>query len=575
MTSILCSASRLFFVFFILLIACSENVAHAQGYFFWNPADARVAFASEINPALVTRHDSQISAGLKVFHYGFLEESSFGIRENRINMSFPYLLPGELALGFDIRYFSAQIYAELFTALMVSRELASRFSIGVKVALERRSFDSGQFQGVDFSDPVLNGGLSATRLNLGLGLYFAPGRFTLGLGLDHLNQAGIGRFDAGARLPVEVSASLGVNFGALTPSLLLHHDGQSLRTGIAIAAHRGGLGTLRLGYEQQLPFRIEASLNLSRDATLAYGIDAPGSGTRGLSAGSHQLIYTHILGRAPELQQPEILFSTRKLQIIEKTVWRSMPADLRIEDLSAIDEIVPGYLSTAHSTADLMIVVAGPLSQHETPAGARERHRRLAAKIQAAAQSNPGLQIVIRADAQTLDDARRLRAAILRSAPEIAGQLRIARLAGAGTHQIDGFVPGKVTIARYDPQLSAGHVELMLRVPGKTRKTRGWELVIQNTDGQPVRRFAGNGNLPHKVTWDWRDGRGTLVPPGEYVCLLQATTIYGNQRVARTEPLRVTLIRRRVKLQFKREPESRTSLPVAAPPTAERNWDGE
>ncbi|MFQ5627291.1 MAG: type IX secretion system membrane protein PorP/SprF [bacterium] len=314
------------YIAFALCTAAICDNASAQGYFFWNPSDHTLPFSTEINPSLVSKHFTQVAVGLQVYHLGFLQDSDFSLRENRINFSFPYILPYDLALGFDIRYFTAIVYSELAASLLLSREIMKHFSLGVKVALERRGFDSAKFQGVDFSDPLISNGLSFNRFNFGLGAYWQKDNFTIGFGLDHVNQAGIGVADQSATVPMELAGAFGYKLGTITPTLLLHEDGNQLRIGFAIVAQKPTLGTLRIGYEDNLPFRVEASLNLTKNGSLGYGIDLPKAGTRGLSAGSHQLVYQHILGREPELGQPEIFFSTRKLNILEKTVVRSLPA---------------------------------------------------------------------------------------------------------------------------------------------------------------------------------------------------------------------------------------------------------
>jgi hypothetical protein len=549
-------------------IAFSGKQVSAQGYYFWNPADQTLPFSSEINPALVSKHLTQVAVGLQVFHFGFLENSSFGLRENRVNFSFPYILPHDVAIGFDVRYFSATVYSELAASLLLSREIFNHFSIGVKFALERRGFDSAKFQGVDFSDPLISNNLSFNRLNLGLGASWQNKKFSFGLGLDHVNRPGIGIVDPDAVVPMELSAALGYKIGTFTPTLLLHQDGDYLRAGFAVIAEKPSLGTLRFGYEDKLPFRVEVRFNLSRNGSLGYGVDLPGEGTRGLSAGSHQFVYKHILGRAPELGQPDLLFSTNQLKILEKTVIRRLPSGLQVDDLAAVDEIVPGYLSSGKSTNDLMIVVAGALSEYETQKGMLKRYKRISEKIRLVFQRNPDVHVILRTDDATVSDARNLKQFIVSQSPQAARQVKIAKIDANGSLDLNGFAPGKTTVSKMKPVFSAETVTINIPVPRNTRKTKGWALKIRDASGHDVKIFSGQNNLPLHIEWDWRDDSGKLVKPGRYTCHLAATTIYNNERKAKAGPLAVILIKRKVRLEFGSEPNAQTVKPVNTKQTA-------
>lgn len=562
-------SSKLYNAFLAALVFCTLAAARpaaAQGYFHWNPADPVLPFSSEINPALVSKHFSQVAVGLQVFHYGFLDQSSMGLRENRLNFSFPYLMPLDLAIGFDVRYFSANLYNELAAAFLLSRKLTRGLSIGAKFALERRGFNSAQFQGVDFSDPLLAGGLSHNNFNLGLGAHYQTKNFNFGLGIDHLNQPLIGEFDADAIVPMEMSAAIGYRLGMLTPMLLMHDDGDTWRMGFTIVAHHSSWGALRMGYEQQMPFRIEASLNLSRNSSMGYAVDMPGEGTRSVSAGSHQLYYKQILGREPELAQPDILFSDNSLNLLEKTVVRQTTDALHLTELAAIDEILPGYLSTGRSTDDLMIVVAGALSSYETQAGMAERYRRIRERINVVYDRNPEVQVVLRADRQTLPDATRLKMYIEQHKQQGQKKVVIAKIESAGTPNLSGFMPGKATVERLPLTFSAEKLTIRLPAPGKTRKTKGWKLTFRNAAGAVVKSFAGDGKLPAEIEWDWRDDDGQLIAPGEYIAHLKATTVYDNERVAVQGPLKVVLKKRKVFLKFGSEPQQ-TNKPAATPAT--------
>lgn len=556
--------SAFVFASFIIALALQQfqSVA-AQGFQIYNPSDRTLPWATEINPAIISFQNRQISVGMKVFHLGFLEGKSFGMRENHINASFPWLLPYEIGVGADLKYFTAGIYGEFSGALLLSREVYQEIALGVKIGFEHRGFNRGEFKLVDQDDPLITSGGSVTNLNLGFGAYWNPGPLVLGFGVDHGNRPDVGVLGT-TPFPREITGSIGYRLGEITPTLILHDDGFRWRFGIDLTAARSNLGAVRLGYEMQMPFKIEASLNLNRNSGLRYGIDLPTEGTRGASAGTQEMTYTHILAREPQLGQPEILFSTRELKVLQERIVRSLAADLRVEDLQAMEEIAPEYLQPVAHREDLLIVVAGPLSEIETDEGRIARQEELSSKIAAQLRTEPRLQAVLLADEITADDAREIQARIARG-PGSGRRVKIAEFSITGTPDFRGFRPGRRTVLRKRPKLSEKQAELGILVSGKTRKTRAWRMIIRDAEGMKVRTFQGKGKLPKTIVWDWRNDLGELVPPGKYTAELQAVSTAGLVRKAVSLPVQVLYIRRTTNLQFHREPQKQTQKTEITP----------
>ncbi|MFQ5627292.1 MAG: hypothetical protein ACE5I1_00915 [bacterium] len=244
-----------------------------------------------------------------------------------------------------------------------------------------------------------------------------------------------------------------------------------------------------------------------------------------------------------------------------------LPADLRVHDLAAVDEILPGYLSSARSTDDLMIIVAGALSEYETKSTTLERYERISRKVKVVFERNPAVRVILRADETTAHDAAKLKRFITQQLLPISGRIQIAKLNSAGSPNLKGFVPGRVTVARMQPVFSAEKVILDLPVPGNTRKTKGWQLTITDAKGRAVKTFSGKNKLPSQIEWDWQDDRGATVPPGIYSCKLTARTIYNNDRIAPAGPLPVVLAKRKVKLKFGKEPNRQTTRPASGQKT--------
>ncbi|MFQ5706104.1 MAG: type IX secretion system membrane protein PorP/SprF [bacterium] len=546
------------FVAALCVVHMACTAAWTQGLNVLNPADRGIPWTSEFNPAVISFQDAKISLGLKVLHLGFVPDAAIGLSENRLNISLPFYLPNQIGVGLDVRYFSAGLYSEVAAALLFSREMFYHFSLGTKIGLERRSYNKDKFNVVDPDDPVLIGNLGVNSLNLGFGIYWNPGNLAFGVGVDHANRSNIG-VKSRALLPQEISGAVGYKIGLLTPTLVVHADGTRTRVGFSLTAAPTQAGTFRLGYESGMPVKLEASLNLSKNNNLRYGIDLPTEGTRKASVGSHEFTYSHVFAREPDIATPDLLLSTRELRVLQETVVRSMPANLDLERLAAVAELTNDFVSPDSRAENVVTISAGALSQHEDRAGRRERFTRLAAEISKIVQQNPDLRLLLRTDARSVADARLLKYYLQRKNLVSLDKIQIVKSSASGPADLAGFEPGHFTVTRKRPQLSANTLNIRLRVPGKVRRTKKWQLKIFDSRGKLVNTFSSKGNLPEMLVWDWRDRRGHLVPPGRYAFQVRVQTKSGKIKVSDLQRVTVTQIQRTVKLKFKAEPVERTS----------------
>ena len=549
-------------IIFLVAVICSIFFTHIsatpQGLNVWNPADRNLPWASEINPAVISFQNAKISAGVKVFHLGFVPDASFSLRENHLNMSLPFYLPYQIGVGFDIRYFEGGIYSELAGALLLSREFFHRFSLGFKIGIERRSFSRDNFNLVDPNDPVLMGSLGSNSLNIGFGAYWNPGSFTFGVGIDHVNRANIGLMNQ-ALLPRDISAAVGYNIGILTPTLVLHDDGMSKHIGISIAAAPNKSSQVRLSYRNNMPFKIEASFNLSKNSNLRYGVDLPTEGTRTVANGSHEISYSHIFAREPDIVVPEIWFSTRELQILEETISRSLPSEMTPETLTNLDELAPEYLSSIGQFNDKIILTAGRLNQHETELDRKNRFRRLGMALSKIKLHNSGLEIMLRADDHTRKDAWLLKDFLLRNRIITDSEIQIVEFSSQEQADLYGFEPGCITKVRKKLQLSAVNLVMQLAVLSKTRRTQGWQLQIQDSRGKVVKNYAAKGILPETLIWDWTDVNRKIVRPGRYTFHLKVKAKSGKSLKTDINHINVTYIKRKVTLKFQAEAPDKNS----------------
>ncbi len=552
-----------FFVFFagLAIMLADRPPVSAQGFAIWNPADRQRPWTPEINPAVIAFQDLQLSLGMKVFHLGFVPGNEFALRENRLNLSWPLLLPWETGVGVDLRHFTAGLYSETAASLLFSREFLPGLSLGLKWGIERRAFDASQFVGIDPDDPLLAGSSAATNFNVGVGAYFESERLLFGVGVDHLNRPNVGQAST-AIFPREIALSLGYRLGLFLPTLLLHDDGVRWRYGFSLVATRKRMGAVRIGYENGMPLKIEAQLRLHPRSQLDYALDLPGEGTRGASAGTQELVYTHILKRRPDIQQPEILLSTNRLEVLREKIIRSMSAGLTDLDLKRWPELLPDYVNSTRPHENVLAFIAGPLNRFETRNGRIQRWRRLGRLIVDFQRRYPNLKTYVLYNGKSRRNL--IDAAVIRKSAEFQQgdprRIAIARLKpDSSRRDVRGFRPGRVSIQRKKPRLSARELRIELRVPGKTRRTYGWQLIIRREGGRPLVRFSGNGALPEVLKWDWRDGRGRIVGPGSYLCELYVRRRTGRTLHVVSQPVEVVFIYRTVRMRIRSEEDLRTS----------------
>jgi len=549
---------RSFSVIYYLLLFCillAPKNSRAQGFNIYNPADNSQPWVSENNPAVISSQFTRVSLGLKVFHFGFVPDQSFEIRESHINASFPFYLPMDLGVGCDLRYFSAGIYSELTGSLMLSRSLPNNISLGVKIGFGQFGFAKQDFNLVDANDPLLAGNLGKTLLNFGVGAFWNPDRWSIGLGIDHLNRPDIGR-QTTAILPQEISAAVGYKFGNIMPAVLLHHDGNFARYGLAVSVSHHRFGLFRFAFENTMPIKMEFQFNLSRDNSLQYGFDLPTEELSTVSMGSHEIVYNRILGRGPGIGQPKMTISTNEMRIQEETIVRSMSPGLNPWQVQNINELVPEYLAVDGNTRNLLIIPTGALNQYETEKIKQQRYARFCEEIKQKLQENPGLSLILQADGQSLADARALKQYLLR---EGISDIGIAKVNSGNKVKLDGFETGQLSKTQKKPSCSVEKLAILFDLPGKVRKVKQWILTVKNEKAEVVRTYQGTDRLPELLEWDWKNEWGELVMPGQYICSLSVISMTGTEKSSTSMPINITRLNRSVFLRFTQESKLQAS----------------
>lgn len=547
-------------IYFILLFCCTFTSINswAQGFNIYNPAEISQPWVSEINPSVISSQYSRVSIGLKVFHFGFLPNQNFEMRESHINASFPFYLPYEIGIGGDLRYFSAGIYSELSSSVMLSRKIKNNLSLGIKIGLDRFGFSKQDFNLVNANDPLLAGNLAKISFNFGFGAFWNPDHWSIGIGVDHVNRPDIGR-QTSANLPQELCAAVGYKVGGIIPTLLLQHDGTYARYGLAVTVMHDRFGLFRFSFENTMPIKMEVQFNLSRDNSMQYGFDLPTEELSTVSMGSHEIVYNRILGRGPDIGQPKILISTDKMRIQEETIVRSMPPGLNQWQLENIDELVPGYLKANGNYRNLLIVPTGILNQYETETIRKQRYAKLSEEIKQKLQKNPELNLILQTDDQSLSDARALKQYLRRNGISSLKDIGIAKVSSSDKVKLDGFESGQQSKTREKPSCSVDKLAITFDLPGKVRKAKEWNLSIKNDKNEVVRTYKGKDKLPDQMEWDWKNEWGELVLPGQYSCSLTVKAMSGLEKSSKSLPINITRLNRSVDLRFTQESQLQAS----------------
>ncbi|MDZ7267905.1 MAG: type IX secretion system membrane protein PorP/SprF [candidate division KSB1 bacterium] len=536
-----------------ILLGAQPEAVRAQRQILRNPVDPTDLWITTVNPAAVSFQHSQVALGVEVLHAGFVPGQVFGLHENRLSLSLPYWLPWDLATGVEVRVFNASLYREIEANWLLSRKVRGPLALGLRLGLENRAFNAGEFKLVDPDDPLLAPGRTSRLLpSLGAGLYWQQERWALGAAMDHLDQPNIAT-GGQARLPRAFSAAVSCHIGNFTPSLVWNSDGRNSLLGINVSASLARLVGMRAGFEPDGPFRVESQFHFNRDSRLAYAVNFPTEEVSGASAGTHQLAFGHIFGREPDSGPPVLSMSSPHLQIIESRIQRTVDAGLTLAKLQDLPGLSRDFVDARQRLGNLVVIPVengvALAAGGQVTASFRELGKH-AALLQ---QSNPGVKLALRLPQEDPETTRRMRRLLATEAGVDPGHILVGYQPRVSPPSLEGFKAGATTVEQAAPSLTPATVTFTITVPGRRRIAKEWKLKILSATRQPVRVFSGSGPLPETLAWDWRTADGKVVSPGAYVAVLQVLSAQNKPYVSET-PFQVMLIRREIKLHFRKPP---------------------
>jgi hypothetical protein len=545
----------LFFPLFAAMILCANASAHAQRQALRNPAESSSFWLTSLNPAAMSFQHSLLSAGTEVLHATFVPERALGLSEHRLHLTFPYWLPYDLALGFDVRSFNAPIYSEIEANVLVSKKIISALALGVKLGLEGRAFDRSQFTLVDPNDPLLQGNsLRRNAPNLGVSAFYNAGALTLGASLDHVYQPNLA-YGATALQPRFMTFGLAYDLGLFAPSLTWNHDGAQQLLGFELAAEVSKLAALRFSYERAGPIRMEAQFHIHRNAKFAYGVDFPGGEISGASNGTHELAYQHVLGREPEIGAPLLVLSTSRMNVTIERWQRIVEPGVPLEVISALPSMSAEYLDPNEQLGNLMVVPLVGLAEQLPNEHLRHAQRELGRAVAFTAQEVAANNIALRVASGASEQARAFEKILRQEMNGSAARILVGYQKTRGQVSLSEFRPGQVTLEERAPALSHEEVAINIVVPGARRIVQAWRLDILAPNNEAVKSFAGKETLPTMLAWDWRNAARQIVAAGQYRCRLVVTSKAGKQYSAKAD-IEVTRTQREVTLRIAKQPKT-------------------
>lgn len=544
-----------FFLLFVALALCANAPAHAQRQVLRNPVEGSNFWLTSLNPAAASFHHSLLTVGTEVLHATFVPDRGLGLSEHRLNLTFPYWLPYDVAFGFDVRSFNAPIYSEIEANVLLSKKIISALAVGMKLGIEGRAFDRSQFTLVDPNDPLLQGnGLRRNTPNLGVGVFYRAGAFTAGASLDHVYQPNLA-YGATALQPRFMTFGLAYDLGLFAPSLTWNHDGAQQLFGFDLSANVSKLAALRFSYERSGPIRMEAQFHVHRNAKFAYGVNFPSGEISGASNGTHELAYQHVLGREPEIGAPLLVLSTNRMNVTIERRQRIAEAGVPLDVLSELPSLSAEYLDPDEQLGNLMVVPLMGMAVQLPSEHLRQSQRELSRAVAFTAQEISTADIALRVASGANEEARSFEKILRQELNGSAARILVGYQKTRGQVSLSEFRPGKVTLEEQAPALSHEKVEINLVVPGTRRIVQTWRLDILAPNAEVVKSFEGKATLPTTLVWNWHNQAEQLVSAGQYRCRLSVTSKAGKKYFAKAD-IEVTRTHREITLRIAKQPKT-------------------
>ena len=530
-------------VFVILLLSVSVS---AQNLLTPHPLDARSGNAHLLNPSILSYQPSLVQVGMRVFHLGFLDASAARFRLNYVSVVLPRWLPEELAFAVHAQSLSLPIYSQSYVGFGVSRRYKNFFAVGLKAGLLSKSYDRGDFIGVNLNDPVFQNNKGRTSLDLGAGVTFWPlPAVSISLSRDHLNQPNVALGPQKFSLKGESHLALTYHFGNIQTAFITQRHNGSLRAGGFFQYDDPAWGFVRFGLDQAA-MNLESRLQLYGPMSLNYALNFPTTDLRGETNGSHEFALVFELDRLsplPKMETPppfRYTFSAPAraetsgpraylraesdvLEITAKRLQRVIAPDVPTHALAALSSADLGMLDSAAVSFNHSFNVT-PVAEADTSVKLlglySNEYRYSLQQLSADINKTGGTTATIVTNPYAKSRALGLRNYLAENAASGLDKVQIGepnfatRLDSLWTYRRAGnrLIVPREEILVLNPQAAIFHIA----TANFSAPPKRWQLIVEKENGAPVWKMEGEGRIPQQLVWNWRDDAGKVVAPGYY-----------------------------------------------------------
>lgn len=574
-----------------------------------NPADLADPFTFTLNPALAPLVRPQAAAGFQVLHWGLLPGAA------DLNTG-AVMWGGRQAFGgltAGASWLETPLWADRAFSAGYGRHVLAGLSLGVRAGLEQRAFNRDRF---DLSygaadDPLLAGSLARTVPTLALGAsYSLPWQgVTAGFVLENPHEPNIS-LDGDDAVTLSATVRAGVAWESARGQLSVGLADDRWRTRWSAGGRWSVLGEhgLLARFDTDR-WAVGARIAATERVWVEYTFTESRSDLASASSGSHGIVVClHAPGRepltsvyrhhsvadapyaapaaaavaphfptpaaaplpAPTLGGPQLQLAAADTALIRvKRLVRTFDSDVDMARVRRLPRWRIGVMDSTWSERVAWDVGAVPLDGALPEARGRgvysEAYQEGVAELQS--RVGGGRDLVIAAEPDQLERARFLAARVagdslrgveIRTLEPVADpRLRAVMNAPVGSAAIPAVE--EVTLRQF------AAIPLRILALGDAGEINGWTLEIRDSDGQPVRAWAGVSTPPAAIGWDWTDTDGRPVDVDVYTCEL---TWRDRTGLVRRAPRREIVIARQTfqrTLAFGRDQAPLRALPDAVP----------
>jgi hypothetical protein len=531
----------------LLMILSQQGVS--QDLIRTNPADIADPQALFINPALLPYQNLSFNLGMKIYHVGFLDENSVGLRHSYSSNSFPNVLLNGVGIGVTLQNFDSPYHSDTGLGISLGYSILPSFSLGFSLIGSNFHLDADKMQGIDPNDPLLNR-LGKWYVSYGAGLFFRPNeKFSAGLGLNNINRPSKSfekdNSEERNRVPFEMDFGFKYSFNKIFAfSVFSHLQKFDFAPGIAAETNIDNNVLIRTGYVDRCAM-FEGLIHISNGFGITYRLDYPVYEVNKVSYGSHQLGLTWNMKFNPDytfnIQVSEdtvrVMKEYNKIKISKKEDREKLfenldDIDLQFPDLKKTTE----QIETEPPKSGMALDDIGDLLPHNNQLDAyKDNFTEIKDYVKS---TNKDFAIdIYYPDATTAERAMVIKNYLIDSLQFNDKNIKLHKEAnGNGKTSTDDLQITKkdsiqMMLAASDDrfgnseylEISSPPIEKLIPAKvffhilnAKFTRVSKWRILITNSLGDPMHEISGYNNIENLVEWDCFKDDGTLLNVGNY-----------------------------------------------------------